>query len=58
MRVNVEPLTTAPFTAVAVTVAARPSGAACTEFAEIAAVNTVAVSVTPRLVNQPRSFST
>ena len=48
----------APFAAVAETVATKPSGAACTEFAEIAAVKTVAVSVTPRLVKQPRSFST
>src|ERR1017187_10477557 len=50
-RVKVEPLAAAPFaTATAEIIFAKPAGAACTEFAEIAPAMSVADSVTPRLV--------
>ena len=57
MRVKVEALTAAPFAA-AVTVAAKPIGAAWTELAETAPAIAAAVSVTPRFAKNARSFST
>jgi len=46
-RVKVEPSTAAPFAAVAMTVTAKPTSAAGTEFADTAPAMSVAVNVTP-----------
>src|ERR1051326_209775 len=55
-RAATDAATTAPFTAVAEIVTAKPTGAACTELAEMAAAKTPAVRTTPRLVNQLPQF--
>ena len=56
-KVKVEPPIAAPFTAVAATVAAKPTGAACTALAETAPAISAADSVTPCLEKSFLNFS-